>query len=91
MKGSSKTQTLDAARHFADFAQPVLVVCVVQPIFGESPVFRYRPGSLPDYGGRDEHRIEVPDRPCGVVCHGQGSAPGEEELGSRPACRQFRR
>ena len=26
MKGSSKTRTLDAARHFADFAQPVLVV-----------------------------------------------------------------
>ena len=26
MKGSSKTQTLDAARRFADFAQPVLAV-----------------------------------------------------------------
>jgi pimeloyl-ACP methyl ester carboxylesterase len=26
MKGSSKTQTLGAARHFADFARPVLVV-----------------------------------------------------------------
>jgi hypothetical protein len=39
----------------------------------------------------DEHRIEVAGRPRGVIGHRQGGASDEDELGSRPAGRQFRR
>jgi hypothetical protein len=63
---------------------------VVQPVLRESPVFRYRGRGLPDHVRRDEHGIEVPGRPHGVIRDRQGSASNEEQLGSRPARRQFR-
>src|ERR1035438_5592392 len=55
---------------------------VVQPVLRESPVFRYRGRGLPDHVRRDEHGIEVPGRPHGVIRDRQGSASNEEQLGS---------